>query len=276
MRGLLLDAGELLRPIPGTPGGAGRDLREDFSRAAPFQRLRYARSEARSAERANGRSSDPWLRAAVPAPWNAVVEASLACFAQSRDFDVACCLAEALARLHGVAGFALGLDVLIGLCDRYWAAGYPEALPSAEASAAGAWEDRVHPIIGLFGRDALGTAMRPLWLRPVFEADEGPVSLHHLCRVLGVPAYRELDRPGLRGALADARYCAAEARAAIAVLEKETAMLLQACRALDARLARHAPQSAGTVMTTALAFDDAVQDVAEIVAAGEAPHRPYC
>ena len=276
MRGLVLDARALLRPIPGTRGGAGRDLRDDFGLDAPFRRLRCARSEARAAERADGQSGDPWRRGAVPGHWHQVIEASLACFAQSRDFDVACWLAEALARLHGVGGFVLGLDVLTGLCDRYWAAGYPEALPPAEVAAGNEWEDREYPIVGLFGRDGLGSAMRPLWLRPLFEADGGPVCLHDLCRALGVPAYRELDRPRGRAMGPDAPHGEPAARAAVAMLARETAMLLPACQALEARLARHLPQAAGTIMPRAMAFAEAVQDVADIVAAGEARGSAYC
>ncbi|MBW6397350.1 type VI secretion system ImpA family N-terminal domain-containing protein [Roseomonas sp. HJA6] len=277
MHRLIVDARELLRPIPGTRGGAGCDLRDDADWTSPYQRLRTARNDARSAERENDHSTDPWIRSAVPTHWNTVVEASLACFARSRDFDVACWLAEALSRLHGVAGFAAGIDLLTGLCDRYWDAGFPVALPPEEATGGAEWEDRESPILNLFGDASLGTVLRHLWLRPLYEAASGPVSLHHLCRELGLPAYRELDAPvAARRTAPDASYATEEARAAIALLQVESPMLRAAAGRLEARLARHLPATAASVMPKIADFDEAVRDIAEIIGAPEAPQRHYC
>lgn len=276
MRGLVLDVRELLRPIPGTQGGAGNDLRSDYAQAAPYHWLRTARSDARAAERANNDAADFRARMAVPGAWHAVVEASLACFAHCRDFEVACWLTEALTRLHGVSGLAMGADLLSGLCDRYWGAGYLEALPLAEVQAGEEWEDREVPITGLFGGHALGMAMRPLWLRPLYDAEDGPVSLHDLCRALGVPAYRELDRARPRAVWADACHCSPAARSAIAALAQDVPMLVTACQALDARLARRLPRATDVIMLRVLAFAEAVEDVAEIVAAQGASPRLYC
>jgi len=277
MRSLIVDARELLRPIPGSRGGAGCDLRDEVDWTSPYQRLRSARNDARVAERENDRSTDPWIRSTVPTHWNTVVEASLACFARSRDFDVACWLAEALSRLHGVAGFAAGLDLLTGLCDRYWDAGFPVALPSEEATGGVEWEDRESPILGLFGDTQLGTVLRHLWLRPLYEAAYGPVSLHHLCRGLGLPAYRELDAPvAARRTAQDASYVTEEARAAIALLRVETPMLLAAAHRLEARLAQHLPTTAASVTPKIVDFDEAVRDVAEIIGAPAAPRPHYC
>ena len=64
-----LDIEALLAPIPGD-APQGVDIREDFSAASPYNRLRDARSEARDAERAQDKGeADP----RDPAPlWRSV------------------------------------------------------------------------------------------------------------------------------------------------------------------------------------------------------------
>ena len=119
MATLPIDLDSLLAPLDAGEQGAGIDLRSDFSPASTYQRLRDARSSAR-ADRTGPRccwryrqfdggrlAGDPDLGQA-------------AFTAQSKDFEVAAWLTEALVRLYGLAGLTAGAGLVTGLCDQYW------------------------------------------------------------------------------------------------------------------------------------------------------------
>src|SRR5947209_2971230 len=108
----------LLTPIPGD-APQGIDIREDFSAASPYNRLRDARSEARDAERGQDAGGDD-VRDPTPL-WRSVRELALTTLAETtKDLEIAAWLTEAFVRSHGLAGLAAGARLIAGLAERYW------------------------------------------------------------------------------------------------------------------------------------------------------------
>jgi type VI secretion system protein ImpA len=164
------DVEALLAPIPGgTPQGA--DIREDFSAASPYNRLRDARSEARDAERAQD-AGDAGARDPGPL-WRTVRELAMQTLAEtSKDLEVAAWMTEALTRSHGLIGLAAGAEVMTGLAERYWDALFP--LPDDYGM-----ETRVAPVTGLNGRDGNGSLIQPLYMTTLFNRPDGsPVAYY--------------------------------------------------------------------------------------------------
>jgi type VI secretion system protein ImpA len=166
----VIDIEALLAPLAAGEGGAGEDLRTDYSSASPYQRLRDARSEARAEERAQDSGDDEVV---VPQAWREVRRLATECLAgKSKDLEIAAWLAEALVRLEGLAGLAAAARLIEGLADRYWEHGFPQ--PDEEGM-----EIRASPLGGLAGEGVDGTLMQPLRRIPLFlRADGKPVGLH--------------------------------------------------------------------------------------------------
>lgn len=166
----VIDIEALLAPLPAGEGGAGEDLRGDYSPTSPYQKLRDARSEARAEERAQDSSGEDPV---VPAAWRDVRNLATLCLAEkAKDFEVASWLAEALVRLEGLAGLSAAAALIEGLAERYWENGFPQ--PDEEGL-----EVRSAPLGGLAGEGADGTLMQPIRRIPLFRrADGRPVGLH--------------------------------------------------------------------------------------------------
>lgn len=166
----VLDLEAVLAPLGGD-GGAGEDLRTDFSPASLYQKLRDARAEARAEERQQ--DAEGGAEAAVPMAWREVKRIGLTCLAEkSKDFEIAAWTVEALVRLDGLSGLTAGARMIAGLLEKYWDPGYPR--PDEEGL-----EVRATPIGGLAGEGADGTLMQPLRRLPLFHrADGSPVGLH--------------------------------------------------------------------------------------------------
>lgn len=166
----VIDIEALLAPLPAGEGGAGEDLRGDYSPTSPYQKLRDARSEARAEERAQDSSGEDPV---VPAAWRDVRSLATLCLAEkSKDFEVASWLAEALVRLEGLAGLSAAAALIEGLAERYWEHGFPQ--PDEEGL-----EVRSAPLGGLAGEGADGTLMQAIRRIPLFRrADGRPVGLH--------------------------------------------------------------------------------------------------
>jgi type VI secretion system protein ImpA len=169
----VLDLEALLAPLAAGEGGAGEDLRQDFSPTSPYQKMRDARNDARAGERAvdgNDPDADP---AAVNASWREVRRLGISCLAErSKDYEVAAWTTEALVRLDGLPGLTAGARLITGLLERYWDAGFPR--PDEEGL-----EVRGAPIGGLAGEGGDGTVMQPLRRLPMFRRGDGsPVSLY--------------------------------------------------------------------------------------------------
>jgi type VI secretion system protein ImpA len=264
-----LDIEALLAPIPGD-APQGVDIREDFSAASPYNRLRDARSEARDAERAHDKGE---ADARDPTPlWRSVREIALKTLAENtKDLEVAAWLTEALVRSHGLAGLAAGAEVMGGLAERYWDGLFP--LPDEEGM-----ETRVSPVTGLNGRDGPGSLMQPLYMLTLFRrrADDTPVALYQ---------YQQAEKVSTTS---NDRRAAFEALEKEAVLDKATFATVLT----DAWAAREAWQSMANAMDAKAGADgpsttavrdllSAIVDIAKryapaeaVAAAGAPPAEP--
>lgn len=166
-----IDLEALLAPLDAGEGGAGVDLRGDFSPSSPYQRLRDARAAARAEERA--RDSDGDTEGPPAEAWRDVARIGQETLAtRSKDFEVAAWLTEALVRQHGLAGLAAGAKLITGLCEQYWDAGFPQ--PDEDGLDA-----RAAPIGGLAGSGSDGTVMQPLRRLALFRRTDGtPLGLY--------------------------------------------------------------------------------------------------
>jgi type VI secretion system protein ImpA len=145
---------DMLQPLPGE-SVVGADLRQDFSAASPYYRLRDARSEARAAERAaDGGQADP---AASIGDWRTVRQIAISVLTQStRDLEIAAWLTEALVRGEGIAGLATGAALMRDLVTTFWSQGlYPVEDEDGVIT-------RVAPVTGLNGEGGDGTLIQPL------------------------------------------------------------------------------------------------------------------
>ncbi|NGM19849.1 type VI secretion system protein TssA [Roseomonas stagni] len=171
MTGHPIDIDALLAPIDGSDGGAGQDLRDDYSPSSPYQRLRDARAAARAEERA--RDADGDTEAPVADGWRDVARIGVeALGSRTKDLEIASWLTEALVRQHGLDGLSAGATLIRGLCDSYWDWAFP--LPDDEGL-----DGRAAPIGGLAGAGVDGTVMQPLRRLPLFRrADGSPLGLY--------------------------------------------------------------------------------------------------
>lgn len=160
----LLDLAALLAPLP-EGDGAGVDLREDYSPASIYQKLRDARSEARAEERA--RDSDGEGEGGVAEGWREVRRLAITALeTQSKDLEVAAFLTEALVRQAGLAGLSAGARLLAGLLNNFWDAIHP--LPDEDGL-----EGRAAPLGGLAGGESDGTVMQALRRVGLFRRPSG-------------------------------------------------------------------------------------------------------
>jgi type VI secretion system protein ImpA len=160
-----IDLAALLAPLETGEQGAGTDLRQDFSAASLYQKLRDARSSARAEERA--RDAEGGTEGPEAAGWRDVLSiGQKALSTQSKDFEIAAWLTEALVRLHGLPGLDVGARLLSGLCETYWDTGFPK--PDEDGL-----EGRASPIGGLSGGGADGTILQPLRRLPLFRRTDG-------------------------------------------------------------------------------------------------------
>jgi type VI secretion system protein ImpA len=160
-----------LAPLDNGVQGAGADLRADFSSTSPYQRLRDARAAARAEERA--RDADADSDGVEAAGWRDVLSVGQKVLStQSKDFEIAAWLTEALVRSQGMAGLTAGARLMAGLCESFWDGGFPQ--PDEDGL-----EARASPIGGLAGGDKDGTIMQPLRRLALFRrADGTPIGLY--------------------------------------------------------------------------------------------------
>jgi type VI secretion system protein ImpA len=146
------DLAALLAPIS-EEASAGADLRQDYSPDSLYYRLRDARAEARTAERAvEAGNTDT---AALP-HWRAVRDLAIEALSQrGKDIEIAAWLTEALLRHDDLVGLAAGFRLLAGLAETFWDGFFPQ--PDEEGLAG-----RLAPIAGLNGVGGEGTLIQPL------------------------------------------------------------------------------------------------------------------
>ena len=162
-----LDIEDLLAPVSDDLP-AGSDVREDFSPASLYFRLRDARADARAAERAADASPG---EVASSEGWRSVrALASEILSSKAKDLEVAAWLTEALVRSDGLAGLAFGARLIGRLAEQYWDNLFP--MPDEDGM-----ETRVAPVTGLNGEGGEGTLSQPLQKLPVFRDPNGETVL---------------------------------------------------------------------------------------------------
>ena len=123
-----------------TPITADRPGGPDLALAPELDELRAARKGDDP-----GLAQGDWVRELHPPQWPRVRELCETILAtRSKDLQVACWYAEALARLEGFPGLARGLATVDGILDRFWDSCHPALEgPSAEARIGRLeWADR--------------------------------------------------------------------------------------------------------------------------------------
>jgi type VI secretion system protein ImpA len=160
----VLDFDQLLTPIPGE-NPAGRPLRADFSPTSLYQAIKGARSAARAGERNTAWSDEPDAQIAEHrANWKRLFElAPKAIAEESKDFEIAAWLSEALVREYGYAGLRDGFRLMRQLAETFWDNLYP--LPDEEGLAT-----RTAPLAGLNGEESDGVILAPIAGVPVTAA----------------------------------------------------------------------------------------------------------
>lgn len=160
-----IDLAPLLAPLESGEQGAGVDLRLDYSATSPYQKLRDARAAARAEERS--RDSDDDTDGPPADGWRDVLSiGQQALGTQTKDFEIAAWVTEALVRLHGLPGLTAGARLIAGLCESFWDAGFPQ--PDEDGM-----EVRASPIGGLSGSSGDGTIMQPLRRLALFRRTNG-------------------------------------------------------------------------------------------------------
>lgn len=129
----VIDVEALLAPISeDSPTGEELPLSEP---SGPLMTTKDAWDEARSLvkrkqdwEQSGGIDAfgEPLDRVADP-DWNSVIQAATGALAISKDFRVAAWLLEGLLREHHLVGLCNGLELCLGLCERYWPQIHPAA-----------------------------------------------------------------------------------------------------------------------------------------------------
>ena len=161
--------------------GAGIDVRADLSAVSPYQLLRNARAAARAEERSTDPDQDTDSTVAFD-HWREVKRLCLHCLMyQTKDFQIAAWLSEALIRVDGLPGLTAGAELIAGLLDRYWDSGLPR--PDDDAPAGEELLGRGLPLQALAGQDGglsglEGTIVQQLYRLPLFRLEGQPVCLH--------------------------------------------------------------------------------------------------
>jgi type VI secretion system protein ImpA len=155
----------LLAPLPGeTPVGV--DLRLGLTGVSVYSLLRDARFEARQAEKlADG---SPGADTTMPPAWRSVRQLAVKALSEStKDLEIATMLTEALLRIEGIVGFAVGAQLMSGLVKNFWGSGlYPIADEEGVAT-------RVLAVTSLNGVDDDGTLVQPLRKQVFFRRPDG-------------------------------------------------------------------------------------------------------
>ncbi|MCA9195323.1 MAG: type VI secretion system protein TssA [Planctomycetales bacterium] len=129
----VIDVEQLLAPIPGDhPTGQEIPLSEPngllIKTKDAWDEARKLIKEQQDKEQCGGIDSQgqPWRR--VPDPnWDAVINLATDALGTSKDFRVAAWLTEALLRKYYLPGLRDGLELCLGLCERYWSDIHPAA-----------------------------------------------------------------------------------------------------------------------------------------------------
>lgn len=220
-----LDIDVLLEPVEGDLP-AGPDLRADYTPQSVYYRLRDARSDARSAERAA--DAEPALEGEVTQHWRNVTQLSQTALGKARDLEVAAWVTEALVRADGLGGLEQGARLIDGLARGFWDGVYP--LPDEDGM-----ETRVLPISGMNGVGGDGTLIQPLRKLPLFNTPDGePVMLFQYQQSEETAGLGDISRKEARLAAGVADFAKLETAARAAGVAHFTALARTASATLQA------------------------------------------
>jgi type VI secretion system protein ImpA len=236
----VVEISRLLAPIDGDQP-QGRDTRQEFDPASPYQILRAARQDARDAERraltAEAGEQGP------SANWDAVAAAAIDLISNhSKDMEAAAWLMEALIRTDGLPGLGAASAVVEGLARNFWDTLYPaveEDDPDEDPA-----EMRMRPIVGL-ASGARATLLAPIRLLPLFSRPDG--SIVTLADYDAAVSFERLDEEQKQRRIADGAVTLAalddQARGdpqGLALLVRQSAATLAAWDAMDRALGEQA------------------------------------
>lgn len=146
----------------------GIDPRGDITPQSLYYRLKDQRMQARNVERNAIVEEEPLLSHANL--WRVFVdELPNALATQTKDLEYVAWLIEALTRLQGFRGMAIGYELATHYVQHYWEHLHP--MPDEDGI-----ETRISPIVGLNGIDNEGTLIFPLACIPLTE--QGPVQAY--------------------------------------------------------------------------------------------------
>jgi type VI secretion system protein ImpA len=172
-----LDVIALVEPFSGTlPVGA--DLRQEAGVQSVYFRLKDARAQARTAERAGEAAGEVPV---VPVAWQTVRALAVEVLqSRSKDLEVAAWLVEALVRLDGFGGLSEGFALLQKLVERFW--------PTIHSNDEDDLPGRLSPLAGLNGIGSEGALIQPIRMVPLLPGSPYGTHAHwHLLRLQREP-----------------------------------------------------------------------------------------
>lgn len=142
MMGALLDCPQVSKPAHGANGSdeeEGSDVIDIEALLAPVSEdapcgvdLEYDAQFMALEQAARGKPEQQFgdtVVAAEEPDWRDVVEACVGLFSRTKDLRVAAYLARGLGATQGPAGMGQGLQLIAGLCERYWDQVFPQLDP---------------------------------------------------------------------------------------------------------------------------------------------------
>lgn len=159
---------ELIQPISGD-AETGINPRDDISPTSTYYLLKDVRNLARAKERKALVDEEDVL--AIASEWRPILEqVPKALKHNCKDLEFVAWFIEALCRLHGFKGLALGFTLAAELIERYWNDLYPIPDPTDLS-------ERLAPLIGLNGIESEGSLIQPIKAILIIEGQsEGPYS----------------------------------------------------------------------------------------------------
>ena len=156
----VLDISALIAPIS-DESPVGSDPRGDISPTSRYFSLKDIRSQARANERASLVDEDALSNLAND--WRPIFEqVPEALSSEGKDLEYVAWLIEALCRLEGFPGLAVGFRLARELIENFWDSLYP--LPDEDGL-----ETRIAPLIGLNGYEGEGSLITPIVSIPITD-----------------------------------------------------------------------------------------------------------
>jgi type VI secretion system protein ImpA len=164
----ILSIEDLIQPIDADVE-TGSNPRDDISPTSTYYFLKDIRNTARAKERKALVNEENLL--SIATEWRPILEQVPDVLQnQSKDLEFVAWLIEALCRLQGFKGLALGFTLAAELIERYWDNLYPTPDPNDLS-------ERLAPLIGLNGIESEGSLVQPIKAILIIEGQsEGPFS----------------------------------------------------------------------------------------------------